>query len=1127
MLGFMMFLPTSKASEEDTISTNQQVEDKNQVLDKTDDFVQEKEEVKPLNDQTDSKVDSEENLSEQKLDGQNKEEDIIKEEKTDDDLENKEEELLTAEEIQAIRDRANSLENDYFFNGNMVEELKAELRKAKADPSVNYEEAKARLIDEAIQKNAPTQKAPGEERAVDVKAPTINPVLYDATTISGGNLVKTRINKKIVIATVHVSLKDSSGTEKANLSVTPKSGTTWKVGLPEGVKVAEGDTVTVYQQIGEDKSTEVTAKAQASKASLNKDKLKMPSGEIWIEQYVANIVNDDEKAEALDLFNKENTDIAGDIKSVVFKISGVDSKTASYTVNYTDGTTSGEIQAPDLRINKVTETSRTPEIESITIADNVIKGKLGGDGPFDGIKVQLVLNVNKGKSGDFCTDKGCKIDKDSSDPIEVTVQKDGTFSFTLEEGKSLDLDQIVGVFVKEPHKFISCSKTTVKPAIPEKTEVKDPRKLTPKDKKAIDSAIREANTVNGESKLPNGTGDWDGVPAVIQFDENGNAMIFSGNDVAGNWDPNNDYKFVPEINEDGSYKVNDGAQPKITIPAKDLLKNIGPDAPKIEETEDKKQITVNPISNPADTDIIEHTVIYTGTDGQEKKIVAKYDIENNTWTISEGSEFANIDSKTGLITIDKLKIKNETEVKALVQDNGEYVENSDKKYSLESKLKVTKTKADQVTELGGLDPVEIRKWVGEDIGWSKGIKVKKDENKESINKLLEGATITDATDTKRNTEKEGDFVGKISVKFDDESELIVENQTLYVRDHILPITEEKVPTDALEVEFKLGEGTKVDNTTSGAIEGNKDIPTHYSSYKVKPGTDLKEYKLPSLNSSVIDNINLSAKKGYTEAVWKDKNNGKNFVASTDNKVFTATATKTYDVTLQGNNGKDDEKDQVKIFKTGETYTLPAGNTFTPPNENQEFSGWKIDGDTTLKNPGDPITVDGDKVIKAIWKPIEFKVTFKTEDGATGTMDPVTVKKGDGYEIPKPTFKPDENKEFAGWKIEGQEGLKQAKDKIDKISGDVTLIATWKNIQVNVTYDANSGKGKMTETAKDKGSKYTVKDNKFDAPDTTQEFDTWEIDGKRVAPGTEIELTKDNTVIKALWKKNPSKCHLRC
>lgn len=76
-----------------------------------------------------------------------------------------------------------------------------------------------------------------EVHAAAVKAPTVNDVLYDATTISGANLAKARVNKKTVIATVHVSLKDSSGTEKANLSVTPTSGTTWKVDLPEGKKL--------------------------------------------------------------------------------------------------------------------------------------------------------------------------------------------------------------------------------------------------------------------------------------------------------------------------------------------------------------------------------------------------------------------------------------------------------------------------------------------------------------------------------------------------------------------------------------------------------------------------------------------------------------------------------------------------------------------------------------------------------------------------------------------------------------------------------------------------------------------------------------------------------------------------
>ena len=499
-----------------------------------------------------------------------------------------------------------------------------------------------------------------EVSAAAVKAPSVNPVLYDATTISGDKVAKARVNKQNVIATVHVTLKGEDGTVKATLSVTPTSGTKWKVDLPEGVKVAKGDTVTVYQQIGEDKSTEVTKTAQPPKASTVT--LTMPTDEIWIEQYVANIVNADEKAEAIDLLKKANPTIAKDIKSVEFTIAGTTTKTASYIVTYTDNSKTGEIQAPGLTIKPVTETSRSPEIGSITIVDNVVKGKLAGPGPFDGIKVQLVLRVDKDKADKYCNENKCKVDKDSSDPIDVTLQDDGTFSYTLQAGESLKLDQIVGVSVKEPHKFVSCSTTTVKPVPVEKTEVKDPRKLTAKDKEAIDAAIRKAYTVDGVSKLPNGIGDWDGVPAVIQIDDSGNVKIFSGNDVEVTYDSN--YNPVPVKNADGSVKLNDGAKPKITIPAKDLVKNIKPIAPVLNEGENNK-VTITP--NNGDTDIVKVTVKYKNKKNQDQTVeITKTD---GNWTIPTDSKLS-VDAATGLFTFDASDALNGGTVTAQFTDNG-------------------------------------------------------------------------------------------------------------------------------------------------------------------------------------------------------------------------------------------------------------------------------------------------------------------------------------------------------------------------------------------------------------------------------------------------------------------------
>ena len=636
----------------------------------------------------------------------------VKEEKTKEEAKKELEEILTEDEIQEIRTRTNSLENSYFFNDNMIEELKAELRKAKADPSVNYQEAKARLINEAIIKNTPVQKAPGQDRTSIV-----------VTMYTNGNAIKAGVDKigfrSKDLKKGHRIVVYVNNFKRGELTLT-RDDTRPSVTLESKLKAGDVVEAEVYDDQGIKVADIAQYTVPKSKTDEYKNKIKMPTGEIWIEQYVANIVNADEKAEALDLLKKANPTIAKDIKSVDFEIKGIDSKTAFYTVTYTDKSKTGEIQAPGLTIKQVTEYSRNAKLNEITVVDNVIKGKLEGEGPFDGIKVQLVVNVKKEKSGDFCTDKGCKIDKDSSNPIGVTLQNDGSFSYTLEGSDKLELDQIVGVSVKEPHKFVSCSTTTVKPVKVEKKEVRDPRKLTPEDKKAIDAAIRKAYTVNGVSKLPNGTGDWDGVPAVIQIDDSGNVKIFSGNDVKGNWDSN--FKFVPEKNEDGSVKVNDGAEPKITIPAKDLVKNIKPDAPTVALSEDKKNITITP--NEKDTDAKIITVSYKDKDGKDQTTTATK-ADYGTWSIAGEGTVVN-----GVITLPKDKVKGGKDVTAKVTDKGGIAD--DDKAPLTSDpgtLKIEETKADKVEALGGLDPVELKKWVGDTVDWKDSVKAKDDAKK--------------------------------------------------------------------------------------------------------------------------------------------------------------------------------------------------------------------------------------------------------------------------------------------------------------------------------------------------------------------------------------------------------------
>ena len=510
---------------------------------------------------------------------------------------------------------------------------------------------------------------------------------------------------------------------------------------------------------------------------------------------------------------------------------------------------------------------------------------------------------------------------------------------------------------------------------------------------------------------------------------------------------------------------------------------------------------------------------YTGKDGSIKTTTATK-ADDGTWSITGEGTVAN-----GVITLPTDKVKGDTTVTATVTDKGGIADDDkDPLTSDPGALTLEATKAEKVEALGGLDPVVMKKWVGDEIKegfWKDGVKAKEDAKKDDVDKLLVGATFTDETENKkRSTEKSGEFIGKIKVTFDDGSELVVENQKLMVCDHVTSTTDPKLPNDAVDVQFKLGEGVKVEDKVPNTGEvtkttkGGKDSPVLYKEYKVKPGTDLSTYIHPTLKKTIFDLIDEKADKGYTEPVWKgqDANNANNFVAAAGNSVFTATATKTFKVTVKPNGGTGDEK--VEIKKKDETFKLPAANTFTPPNENQEFSGWKIGDDTNLKQPETEITITGDTEINAIWKPIEFKVDFKAGEGASGSMEDKTVTKGSEYELPTPTFTAPKDKVFAGWKVGDQEGVKQAKERIT-ITGNVTLTATWKDNTVDITFDGAGGGGSMEKASVTKGSEYTLPDNGFTAPEN-KKFDGWMVGTEKKSVGDKITVN-DNTIVKAIWK----------
>ena len=135
-------------------------------------------------------------------------------------------------------------------------------------------------------------------------------------------------------------------------------------------------------------------------------------------------------------------------------------------------------------------------------------------------------------------------------------------------------------------------------------------------------------------------------------------------------------------------------------------------------------------------------------------------------------------------------------------------------------------------------------------------------------------------------------------------------------------------------------------------------------------------------------------------------------------------------------------------KAGVGYTLPEC-TFTPP-EGKEFAGWlAVNGN--VYPAGHDVFSTYDQSLKATWKDkeaAEITISFDP-NGGTGTMQPMKVKSGEKFELPKCTFTPPEGKEFAGWLA--STGKIFPAGTPSYYYHDDTLKATWKDTaEVDVT-----------------------------------------------------------------------------
>lgn len=295
--------------------------------------------------------------------------------------------------------------------------------------------------------------------------------------------------------------------------------------------------------------------------------------------------------------------------------------------------------------------------------------------------------------------------------------------------------------------------------------------------------------------------------------------------------------------------------------------------------------------------------------------------------------------------------------------------------------------------------VDISLWQGDPINWKDGVKLDTSVNDPELRRAFDEAKFEGDGRNSNNQRTSGEE-GKIKVTFSDNSFIEVLEHKIYVFPHVTASTYANTPKDAVTTTFFLGEGSKVKSGLNEQV-GNGEHPIPLQTYKIKPGTNIHDFQLPT-NKNIFDNISaMTADDSYSDLKWEPEN----YIVSENNKSFTARAIKSFKISFEfngydydkGNSDinslpkelKDKLPSEIKV-KKGEAYepTKPENFVETIKDNSGEvtkvykwtFSSWnptrinkaekdkKITGTwkrkqaASLKPTVDKVT-EGDKVIK--------------------------------------------------------------------------------------------------------------------------------------------------------------------
>ena len=321
---------------------------------------------------------------------------------------------------------------------------------------------------------------------------------------------------------------------------------------------------------------------------------------------------------------------------------------------------------------------------------------------------------------------------------------------------------------------------------------------------------------------------------------------------------------------------------------------------------------------------------------------------------------------------------------------------------------------------GKLEAKDITVWEEDKVNWKDGVKLK--EEKEEFKNYLKDAVVTDLDNRNTSASSEKNWKGRLKVKFSDNSEVILNGQNLLVINKVTSADNANAPKDAIKTNFFLGEGVKVSLDKEEKI-GNKEKPVPYRTYKVKPGTDVSEYKLLVTKKNIFDNISAKPiNENYTDVKWQPGD----YKVKEDNKSFTATASKLFTMTFKFVGYDRDSRKSIEFDKLPQAIKdklpqeqkIKEGEAFEPnkfedtikENSGENKYEWKFKD----WNPTKSVSVSENKNFEGIW------TRSKIEENPNPEVKPGPGKEEDKKEIPEKENKPKDNSKAEDKKEKPQE-----------------------------------------------------------------------------------------------------------